>query len=256
MNHNLTNKLKDFYPIYWINLDGDEERKKYMENVLSRLKLNATRVSGYDGRINDLRVHLTGSFPSNVSQEEVGCVLSHLKVLRKFIEETDYEYAIVLEDDVDFSSVVYWPFDWKFVLSCIPYDWDVLQLVLINTRCFMPKLHTRLADDFSTAAYAITRLYAKKLLKLHIYEQKYKIDNGVKPRPVADELIYNAGKTYSIPLLLYKVELGSRIHEENIDISHKPCRDKAYNFWVNQANNLTPQSFFSIRYSEVQIGQI
>lgn len=244
MNDNLTNKLKDFYPIYWINLDGDEERKNHMENIFSQLKLNATRVSGYDGRINDLRLYLTGSFPSNVSQEEVGCVLSHLKVLKKFIEETDNEYAIILEDDVDFSIVAYWPFDWSFVLSCIPYDWDVLQLVLVNTRCFIPKLHTRLTDDFSTTAYAITRHYAKKLLKIHVHGQKYKIDNGVKPRPVADELIYNAGKTYSIPLLLYKLELGSRIHEENIDISHKPSKNKVYNFWVNQANNLTPEDFF------------
>ena len=39
----------------------------------------------------------------------------------------------------------------------------------------------------------------------------------MKPRAVADDLIYNSGNTFSIPLLLYKIELGSSIHQEHID---------------------------------------
>ena len=61
-----------------------------------------------------------------------------------------------------------------------------------------------------------------KILKHHVKgKDKYRLDNGVKPRPVADDLIYNSGVTYAIPLLLYKTELGSSIHPEHVDIFHK-----------------------------------
>ena len=36
------------------------------------------------------------------------------------------------------------------------------------------------------------------MIKLHYRGDKYKLDNGVRPRPVADDLLYNSGNTYSI----------------------------------------------------------
>ena len=86
-------------------------------------------------------------------------------------------------------------------------------------------------SDFSTACYLITRHHAEKLLKFHVRGEKYKLDNGCKPRPVADDIIYNSGNTYSIPLLFYRVELGSSIHPEHIDAFHKANHDGLLNFW-------------------------
>ena len=79
----------------------------------------------------------------------------------------------------------------------------------------------------------------EKLVKFHCRggytgTQKYKLDQGVKPRPVADDLIYNSGITYSVPLLLYKIELGSTIHPEHIGIFHKGNHDGIRNFWEQQ----------------------
>ena len=69
------------------------------------------------------------------------------------------------------------------------------------------------------------------MLKHHVREEKYKLDNGIKPRPVADDLIYNSGNTYSIPLLFYKIELGSSIHPEHIDAFHRGNHDGLLNYW-------------------------
>ena len=55
----------------------------------------------------------------------------------------------------------------------------------------------------------------------HYRGDKYKLDNGVRPRPVADDLLYNSGNTYSIPLLLYHIPLGSSIHPDHVDAFHK-----------------------------------
>ena len=114
-----------------------------------------------------------------------------------------------MEDDCYLDIVRYWNFDWKSVVAKFPYDWDVVQLAIICTGDIHINLHRRFVNDFSTACYVISRHHAAKILKHHVKgKDKYRLDNGVKPRPVADDLIYNSGVTYAIPLLLYKTELG------------------------------------------------
>ena len=81
----------------------------------------------------------------------------------------------------------------------------------------------------------ITVVIVKKLIDLHVRGDKYKIDNGVKPRAVADDLIYNSGNTFAIPLFLYKIELGSSIHDDHIDTFHKGSYDGLWNFWKHSA---------------------
>jgi hypothetical protein len=80
----------------------------------------------------------------------------------------------------------------------------------------------------------ITRHHAEKLLKFHVRDDKYKLDNGVKPRAVADDLIYNSGNTYSSPIFLYRIELGSSIHPEHIDVFHRASHDGLLQFWEQQ----------------------
>ena len=84
----------------------------------------------------------------------------------------------------------------------------------------------------------ITRHHAEKLVSLHCRGDKYKLDNGVKPRAVADDLIYNSGNTFSIPLFLYKLELGSSIHGEHIEIFHRPNHNGISQFWQQRGAEL------------------
>ena len=47
-------KLAGLPPIYYINLDGEPERKIYMESQLKYWEIeNYERISGYDGREDD-----------------------------------------------------------------------------------------------------------------------------------------------------------------------------------------------------------
>lgn len=227
-----SHKLKGFGPVYCINLDGQPERWKYMEDQFKYWEIqNYERISAYDGRTDDLSDIIKGTYPSKMSPGEVGCVTSHLKAINHWMETSDSPYAIIMEDDCDMSTVKYWNFSWKDFISRCPYSWDVLQLAIISTGVVHVPIHTRFINDFSTACYVITRHHAEKLIKFHCRGDKYKIDNGVKPRPVADDLIYNAGLTFSCPLFLYKIELGSSIHPDHIDAFHKKNYDGIRSFW-------------------------
>lgn len=225
-------KLKGIGPIYYLNLDGQPERRQYMEDQFKYWEIeNYTRISSYDGRDDDLSDIITGRYPDNMSSGEIGCVTSHLKAIKHWYETSSSPYAIIMEDDCNLDLVKCWNFTWQDFVANIPYDWDVVQIAIICTGDLHVKLHKRFVNDFSTACYLINRHHAEKLLKYHVKGNKYRLDNGVKPRPVADDLIYNSGNTYSIPLLLYRIELGSSIHPEHIDMYHKANFEALSQFW-------------------------
>ena len=232
-------KLKGLPSIYWLNLDADEDRRFYMEEQFKYWEIeNHTRIAGYDAREDDPSEHLKGKVPDNVSPAELGCCMSHLKAIKYFYEETDDEYCMILEDDVDFSTVKYWNFTWNDFYAHFPYDYDVVQLAIICTGDLHVRLHKRFVNDFSTACYVISRYHAEKLVRLHCRDDKYKLDQGVKPRPVADDLIYNSGNSFAIPLFLYKVELGSSIHPDHVEVFHKANQAALMNYWQQQGASI------------------
>jgi hypothetical protein len=228
-------KLKNIGPIYYINLDAQPERREYMEKQFKYWNIdNYTRISAYDGRDDDLSDVIKGRYPEMMTSGEIGCTTSHLRAIKHWIDNSDTPYAVIMEDDVCLDTVKYWNFTWSDFYGKVPYDYDVIQLAIICTGALYVKLHKRFVNDFSTACYIINRHHAEKLIKHHIRDDKYKLDNGVKPRAVADDLIYNSGNTFSIPLLLYRLELGSTIHPEHIDVFHKASHDGLRDFWEKQ----------------------
>ena len=232
-------KLKGLPPIYYLNLDEEPERMMYMEAQLKYWQIeNYTRISAYDGRDGrDLGHILKGTYPDGMTSGEVGCTTSHLKAMKEFLK-TDAPCAIIMEDDCDIGTVAHWSFTWKDFFCKVPYDYDVIQLAVINPAQVHLQMHKRFVNDFSTACYMITRRHAQKLMELHVRGDKYKLDNGVKPRAVADDLIYNSGNTFAIPLFLYRIELGSSIHKEHLDVFHKSSYEGLWHFWKSQSSNI------------------
>ena len=235
-------KLKNFGPLYYINLDGQPERDVAMQSMCNYWELNPTRVSAFDGRHGDLNHILEGSHDIGITSGEVGCVTSHLKAIKQWYETTDTPYAIFAEDDVSFDTARFWKFNWDEFMEKVPYDWDVIQLAIINPGVVYASMHARWVNDFSTACFMVTRHHAKKLIDHHCVGDKFRLDQGVKPRPVADDLIYNCGRTYAIPLFHYKIELGSSIHPDHIEVFHKGSHKGILDHWREQLAQMEDQS--------------
>jgi hypothetical protein len=210
-----------------------------MENQFKYWEVdNYTRISAYDGRDDDLSDIIKGKYPENMSSGEVGCTTSHLKAMKYYLETSDSPYAIMMEDDCSLDLVRFWNFKWNELYAHFPYDYDVVQLAIICTGDIHVRLHKRFVNDFSTACYVISRYHAEKLVRLHCRGDKYKLDQGVKPRPVADDLIYNSGNSFAIPLLVYKFELGSSIHPVHVDAYHKQNYEAQVNYWTQNGANI------------------
>ena len=232
-------KIKGFPNVYYINLDDHKERRAQMEEQFAWWGIeNYTRISAHDGRgDNDLGDILKGSYPKMMTSGEVGCVTSHLKAMKHWLENSDEseEYLIVMEDDCDMDTVAHWGFAWRDFMRSLPYHWDVVQLAVINPGELHIRLHLRFVNDFSTACYLIRRSHADKLVRMHCRGSFFKLDQQVKPRAVADDLIYNSGLTFTCPLFLYKIALGSSIHDVHVNTFHKSSYDGLWDFWKKQA---------------------
>ena len=104
-------KLKNFGPIYCINLDGQPERWHYMEDQFRYWQLkDYERISAYDGREDDLGDIVKGKYPEAMTSGEIGCVTSHLKAMKHFLDTSDAPYAIMMEDDCELSLGHNWSF--------------------------------------------------------------------------------------------------------------------------------------------------
>ena len=242
-------KLKGLPRIFYINLEDHTERREQMEAQFAYWGIpehSYTRVPAHDGRgDNDLGEVLKGTYPKLMSSGEVGCTISHLKALKHWVDNyPEEEYLIVMEDDCDISTAGYWGFTWRDFAAKLPYHFDVVQLAVINPVEVHVKMHLRFVNDFSTACYIIRKHHAEKLVKLHCRGDKYKLDQNVKPRAVADDLIYNSGLSFAIPLFLYKIALGSSIHDVHVNTFHKSSHDGLWEFWEKQAPTIQDWSQF------------
>jgi len=225
-------KLKGFPKCYWLNLNADEHRSIYMKAQFKYWEIeNHTRIAGYDGRTDDVCQFLKGRAPDNMSENEIGCCISHIKAIKHFYEETNDPYALIFEDDVVLDIAKHWGFTWKDFICRLPFDWDCIQLTTICTGDIHVRLHNYFINDFSAAAYLITRHHASKILRTFVRGDKFKLDCGVKPRATSEDCILGSGKTYTIPIFLYRLDLGSAIHPEHIEIFHKNSFNALLNFW-------------------------
>jgi hypothetical protein len=232
-------KLKGMGPVLWINLDTENDRQEHMNSLFDSYEIENTRISAIDARgNNDVSDLLVGKFPELLTQGELGCTMSHLKAIKHFYYETDLEYIIICEDDIVFDTVPYWPFTWGGYLSSVPYDWDVLQCAITSTKNLRANLHPRLINDFCAAFYVITRHHAEKLIKHHIRGDKFRLDQRIKPRATSEEIIYNSGVTYSMPLFTYRYDFDSGIHQDHIEVFHKQNVEGVMNFWKGRPPEL------------------
>jgi hypothetical protein len=242
-------KLKGICPILWINLDTETNRQDHINSLFDFYGIENTRISAIDARgNNDVSDLLVGKFPDLLTQGELGCTMSHLKAIKHFYFNTQLDYIIICEDDIVFDTVPYWPFTWNGFMSYAPYDWDVLQCAITSTKNLRANLHPRLINDFCAAFYVITRHHAAKIIKLHCRGDKFRLDQNLKPRATSEEIIYNTGRTYSMPLFTYRYDFDSGIHQDHIEVFHKQNVEGVMNFWKNRPPEMDTEQLLDYEY--------
>jgi hypothetical protein len=264
---NLNDKLKGIPKIYYLNLDERPDRKEYTESQYDYWKIkNFTRVSTSKFRLSNydewknyviLNPNINLYFENKRNLIEVCATLSYLDLIKNWLENTNENHMIIMEDDYDLSLIKYWHFDWEYLMNNIPYDWDVIQLGFENRVSIPCFLHPTL-DVHGTGPLLINRPYAEKVIRLHYtnegkynlfqrigsytWTEKYKL-----PSLIGDYLISKNGKSYSLPLIYINPDIGS--YEINYIRSHQKLLQNVkeiYHFWWKELRDkYTLKEFFT-----------
>lgn len=266
---NLKNKLKGLPTIYYTNLDNRTDRREYMESQFDHWGINNYRrisaskylTSEYE-KWNHLLVskqsnksilyieHPTYSYPLCHSN-----FITHLEIIKLWLETTNDHYMIMMEDDYDLSLIEYWHFDWEYLMNKIPFDWDCIQLGFESFSYIPFFLHPKTRDSYFGACL-INRYYAEKLIRLYCVEDKFIIDNTQNDYQKekngllgsVDFSICNNGKVYCIPLIPQSPHFTSyenhlKRDQHFLNMIHS-CYDIYNNWWKKERDNFTLDDFF------------
>jgi len=116
--------------VYVLNLKRSPERLKRMTSRLNALGIPFKRLAAVDGRTTEFTERECDSrryelaVGKKTTPTEIGCFVSHYNALVAFLSDTKAEFALVLEDDMNFSD------DFAEVLDALVArkDWDMVKL--------------------------------------------------------------------------------------------------------------------------------
>lgn len=162
-----------FDQVFVINLDRRKDRREHFQKELSRLSISYNRISAVDGESEDVP-NVDGLTPG-----EVGCILSHKKVLERVIKEK-IQLPLILEDDIIFEDKFNSRFKSHF--SQLPEDWSM----------YYPAANTTQDENLTPVTKNIDRTY--KALTTHSYSVKLEkaeklyqiIEDNAFEKPVDD----------------------------------------------------------------------
>ena len=251
---NLKNKLKDLPTIYYTNLDHRNDRREYMKTQFDYLGIkdyhrvsSSKYLSTEEYKWEYLVLDKSLSFGS----AGVANSITHLEMIKNWLETSNEPYMIMMEDDYDLSLIEYWNFDWEYLMNNIPQNWDCIQLGFENEHIIPFFLHP-VHHNHGFGPCLINRDYAQKIINLHCIENKFKLNiqtNDVRYKKIygmVDGFILEDGKTYSIPLITNNPNLGS-----DCDLTgtarrwFEECKNLYYNWWKNEHNKFSLEDFFT-----------
>jgi len=224
-NEKYNEKYTLFYPVYYINMDKSVDRRLYMENQLIKYSDNYTRIKGIDGSKikNKYKDTIDGvsfrNFYSNMSNEEIGCFLSHIIAIKTSFNRGE-KIAIICEDDVYLETISIIPSLEKIVNNA-PEDWEILKLVSnINKNSIKTISYIKCNSTYATC-YIINQKGMEKLLNIVLKNDKIYI----KPlyqnqrKGVIDIYMFQLINTYILSTSLFLPDntiLNSTIHLDHL----------------------------------------
>lgn len=227
----MTNKLKNFGPIYVINLEKRKDRKYSMLKSFDDFNVsNYNFIDAVDAEKEDLYSYLHQKNLEKTRYVELACTLSHFKAIRFWLENSDSEYALIMEDDLSFETVQYWDFSWEDFIKSIDFKYGIIQLQIGAMKVIDKKMHVREYWDQCTGLYLIHRDHAKYLINKYFIDNKYDLPDFA----VADYFLYDHPDTYAVPLFVVnELSYKSDINPE-LTFFQTNSRNQILDYWKNK----------------------
>lgn len=233
--------------VYCINLSDRLDRKKYISQHFSDLRINNYKFvkAFYPKDMDDS--YLKECLKYGMEPGEAACGYSSLISIKKFLDESDKEYLLVCEDDVDLSNILKIQFKLTDIFALFDINVECIQLA-VSTRQdiqFNPNIRLRSPWDFNTTCYMLTKDYAQKVVSKYFNDKitlnnfnsvnifDYRNKSFIKSSPVAEYVVYNTTNAVTVPIFTYSI-FNSSVNQsdERLEQSIK-SRNDFYCYWNN-----------------------
>ena len=247
-------KLKEFPSVNYVSLEESTDRQTTLVNQFYEhgiTNINSV-ISKRFAESNDV---VTGKYAYTLNDGTKGCVVSHLKAIKNWYENTDEGYGFFCEDDLSLETVQYWNFTWEEFIEKIPEDSGCVQLLTIRGDFETFELRERQWDDWAATAYIITRDYAEMLIDTYIQNDTYHLEvPNSEVMPLIENLLF-VDKTYTAPLFVENIEFNSTFVGSDDDVNDGQKRDHYYahetvlNYWKGnlQENKMSKNKSFIVK---------
>lgn len=268
-----SNKLKNFPKVYYISLEESVERRKNLEDQFSQYGI--TPIPVISKRWSDSNDIVNGPCIWHLDDGTKGALVSHLKMLRRWYEETNDEYGFFCEDDLSLETVKYWNFTWEELIQRIPQDAMGIQMLIVTPDEFDTfDFKIRRWNDWAATAYLLKREYVERLVKRYcVSENEFYVEifdpyQNMQYWPLVENAVfkymgeyngnflYGPNVIYSIPLFIedvwnfnstfpnapQDVELAvaqflqKNTHSEQKG-GHFECSTTVLNYWKNKGKD-------------------
>jgi hypothetical protein len=190
---------------------------------------------------------VTGRFVEGVNHH--GTNITFMRCIRNWLDTTDEEYGIFLEDDTSFENSKYWTFTWSEFVESLPDNWEVVQTIRLNdwSDGRSPDLSCRPRnwDDWG-ATCMMKRGYAEKLISAYmVSDTEYFFDiAGTDLMPIAENLLFcGGGHCLNAPLFV-ECELPST-YNRGYEPVHAVSREKYAELWRTDGLNTKISDLYS-----------
>lgn len=267
----IDNKLKGLPPIFYLNLDHRIDRKNYMEDQFKQRGItDYTRISA--SRFATSKIDEWGHRLDLMllAKSDASIVMNQFTTIIDWYNSGISETCIIMQDDLSLELIDYWMFDWNTIVKNLPYNWDCVQLYYCHNDYLRMHLHKRTYGSSSAACYMINRLYAEKLMKIHLQDDgSFKLKNDLRDITIPKEcyssddfLLYQIGVSYSLPVLCLNQRLSqtpdNKMEDDEIGEEYDPIisvyHNKIYDilastctrkWWEVESKNYTAEDILS-----------
>ena len=87
-----------------------------------------------------------------LAPSDASIVMNEFTMMIEWYESGISETLMIIQDDLCFDLVEYWPFDWETVFKSLPYNWEIVQFYHCHDHHIKMHLNPRQWHSSSAAS--------------------------------------------------------------------------------------------------------
>lgn len=182
---------------------------------------------------------------------ELSKAINIIDAIVNWYDTCDEESCIIMGDNISFSTINKWSFDWIFFEQQLPYNWDCVQLFAASNNIIKMHMHPWIPGTHGYECFMITRYFAKRVKHYHSIDGKYRLHYDIPDKSISytdhgnlKTFFYNLGITYTFPM--FALDEDAITSRSDLDALVEGLSSQGIKYWwENKSKNFSNFELFN-----------